>query len=56
MIYLIAILYELNEQNDFDNEKLNVKSLSRFLIEAFKKKSSVELKKIFVIKTSNLLR
>ena len=56
VIYLIAIMYELNEQNNFDNEKLNVKSLSRFLIKTFEKKSNVELTKTFVIEISDLLR
>ena len=56
VIYLITIMYELNEQNDFDNKKLNIKSSSRPLIKAFKKKLNVESTKIFTIKASNLLR
>ena len=56
VIYLIAIMYELNEQNNFDDEKLNVKSLSRFLIKTFEEKSNVELTKTFVIEISDLLR
>ena len=56
IIYLIAIMYELNEQNNLDNEKSNIKSLSRFLIKIFEKKSNVELTKVFIIEISNLLR
>ena len=56
VIYLITIMYELNKQNDFDDEKLNVKSLSKSLIKTFKKKLNVELTKVFAIKASNLLR
>ena len=56
IIYLIAIIYELNEQNNLDNEKSNIKSLSKFLIKIFEKKSNVELTKVFIIEISNLLR
>ena len=56
IIYLIAIIYKLNEQNNFDNEKLNIKSSSKLLIKTFKKKLNVKSTKIFIIKVSNLLR
>ena len=52
MIYLIIIIYELNEQNDFNNKKL----LLKFLVKTFREKSNIELTKIFVIEISNLLR
>ena len=56
MIYLIAILYKLNEQNNLDDEKSNIKSSSKLLIKTFKKKLNVKSKKTFVIEVSNLLR
>ena len=56
IIYLITIIYKFNKQNDLDNEKLNIKLLSRFLIKAFKEKLNVKSTKVFVIKISNLLR
>ena len=57
VICLIAIIYDLSEQNDFNNEKLNIKSLLRgFLIRTFKKKLNIKLIKAFIIETSNLLR
>ena len=49
-------MYELSEQNNLDNEKSNVKSLSKFLIEAFEEKLNVKLTKIFIVEASNLLR
>ena len=56
MIYLIMIIYEFNEQNDFNNEKLNKKSLLReFLIKTFKEKLNIKLSKVFAINASNLL-
>ena len=54
--YLIIIIYKFNKQNDLDDKKSNVKSLSKSLIKIFKEKSSVKSTKVFVIEASNLLR
>ena len=53
--YLIAIMYELSEQNNLDDEKSNIKSSSRSLTKAFKKELNVKSKKTSAIETSNLL-
>ena len=37
LIYLIMIMYEFNEQNSLNNEKLNVESLLKFLTETSRK-------------------
>ena len=55
MIYLIIIIYEFNEQNDFNNKKSNIKLLLKFLIKIFRKKLNIKLTKIFIIEISNLL-
>ena len=54
--FLIAIIYEFNEQNDLNNKKLNKKLLLRFLTKKIRKKSNIKSTKKFIIKISNLLR
>ena len=49
-------MYELNEQDSLNNKKSNIKSLLKSLIEVFRKKLNVELKKAFAVEISNLLR
>ena len=57
MIYLVTIIYDFNEQNNFNDEKSSVESsLRRLLIKAFREKSSVKSTKVFVVEALDLLR
>ena len=55
VIYLAFIIYELNEQNNLNNRKLNIKLLLNPLIKVFKEKFNFKLIETSIINIQRLL-
>ena len=49
VIYVIIIIYELSEQNNLDNKKLNIKLLSKPSIKVFKEEFNIKLIKTLLL-------